>query len=120
VTDRRPAAGRTVEAEVIAQRAPRVLGPKAPAGLQDRHDLVGERPQLVRKGRSHNREAVDRPGILGGDDVVGELLRGPDELRLARAPPQLAGQLPQGQTRMLAGGVIQALRAAGRQRTAVV
>ena len=31
---RRPVAGRTVEAEVIAQRGARVLGAKAPTGLQ--------------------------------------------------------------------------------------
>src|SRR3984957_8726607 len=61
-------AGRPAESEVIAERVTRVLGPEAPAGLQDRNDLLGERPQLVRQGRSHDREAVDRPGVLGGDD----------------------------------------------------
>jgi len=40
-------AGRTVEAKVIAQRVTRVLGPEAPARLQDLHDVLGERPQLI-------------------------------------------------------------------------
>src|SRR6202161_4968662 len=98
-------AGRTVEAEVIARRVPRVLGPKTPAGLQDRNDLLDERPQLVRKGRSHDREAVDRSSVLSGDDVVGQLLGGPDELSLVRAPPQVPGELTQRQGRVLARGV---------------
>ena len=69
---------------MVAQRMAGVLGPEAAAGLKDWNNLLGEGPQLVREGRSHDREAVDRPGVLGGDDAVGELFRGAGELILGR------------------------------------
>ena len=70
---------------MLAERAARVLSAEAATGLQDGNDVLGERRQLTGKGRAHDREAVDGSGVLPGDHVVGELLRGARELILGRA-----------------------------------
>ncbi|OBK95010.1 hypothetical protein A5646_26530 [Mycobacterium sp. 1245499.0] len=64
---------------VIAQCGPGALGTDSVPPLQDRHDLVDERRNLLRQRRSHARELVGRACVLPRDDMIGEPLRRADE-----------------------------------------
>ena len=86
-----PLFGRPLKAEMVAQCLTGVLGTESTAALQDRHHMVDERRKFMRQSRSHEREAVDRTGVLPGNHVVGELLGSADEVCSRRLPHSWAG-----------------------------
>ena len=75
---------------MIAQRLAGVLGAESAAPLQDRHDMIDKRRKFMRQCRSHERESIDRTGVLPGDNTIGQLFGGADEVR-PPAPPLVDG-----------------------------
>ena len=71
---------------MIAQRGPGVLSAESATALQDGHDMIDERRELVRQCRSHERESVDSTCVLPSDHMIGQLLGSADEMRRP-APP---------------------------------
>src|SRR6202000_2912144 len=96
--------GRPLKSQMVSQGAARVLGAKSSSALQDWHDVVDKRRQLVGECRSHNGESVDGTCVLPTDHVIGKLLRRPDEVTLTRAPAHPLGNLTQRRVGLCPGG----------------
>ena len=111
-----PVTRRSLQPEVVAQRLAGVLGAEPAAALQDRHDVVDERGQLIRQRRSHDGESVDCARVLPGRHVIGELLGCAHEVGLPGAAGHVLGDLPQRGVRPGPCGGVEQLRAARRRR----
>ena len=85
--------GRPLKPKMIAQRMAGVLGAETAAALQDRHDMIDERLELMRQCRSHKRESVDGTCVLPSDHMSGQLLGRADEIHPPRATGHLLGDL---------------------------
>lgn len=55
--------GRPLKPKMIAQYGPSVLGAESSAALQDGHDVIDKRRELVRQCRTHDGEPVDRARV---------------------------------------------------------
>jgi hypothetical protein len=103
------AARRAGQAEILAERAARVLGRQQAALLQDRHHVVDEVLGRARQIREADVEAVGGLGAEPGFDVVGDLLgRAGDDGAAGHAQRELADRqlIPAGQLQQqLAAGL---------------
>src|ERR1700739_600498 len=85
--------GRPLKPKMIAQRVPAVLGAVSATALQDGHDMIDERRELMRQCRPHKCESVDGPCVLPSDHMCGQLLGRADEMHPPGATAHLAGDL---------------------------
>jgi hypothetical protein len=85
--------GRPRKAEMVAQCLTGVVGAESTAALEDWHDMIDKCGKFMRQRRSHEREAVDRTCVLPSNDMVGELLRGADEVGRSSTATRRLGDL---------------------------